>query len=138
MIFYHGTTLDAAKQIQREGLKKIPSRALQIQNLQDYPFVYLLPQLDKAEMYARFRAIYDRAPYGTDMSGIPPAGYNPFVGQWTKTSTTRNPKAKPAVVTIDLPTSFRARLRRDPDSGLGLVCQCTIPPQYVRGIREVR
>ena len=59
MIFYHGTTLDAAKQIKREGLKKIPDKALQIQNLKDYPFVYLLPDRRNAALYARFRAEYE-------------------------------------------------------------------------------
>jgi hypothetical protein len=137
MIFYHGTTLDAAQKIKQSGLKKIHDNALQIENLRDYPYIYLLPIRHYAEMYARFRATYDRAAYGTDLSGLPLTGYD-FGMSWTKLSKVQNPTAKPAVVTLSLPSSYRAKLKPDPDSGVGLVCQCTIPPQYVRGIREVR
>jgi hypothetical protein len=138
MIFYHGTTLDAAKQIKREGLKKIPDKALQIQALRDFPYVYLLQDYNKAAMFARFRAIYERAPYGKDLSGIPPAGYNVFGIPWKKLTKTRTPKAKPAIVVFDLPASVQSKLKRDPDSQTGMVCQCVIPPQYVRAITEVR
>ena len=98
--------------------------------------IYLNPYFENAEGYAKFRAIYERAPYGADLNGIGPTR---DIGiPWTKLTRKRNPHAKPAVIALDIPAYIQAQLRQDPDSFSGRICECTIPARYVRSISEVR
>jgi hypothetical protein len=140
VIFYHGTTLESARSIQREGLKphrenayRIETNGIKLRNVpsEKLPYIYLTTDQRMAELYADFRTQYAHAPRGAaiDGGGI----YKPV-----KLTTKRWPNAKPAIVELDIPQTIVNSFRPDPqeDRG-GYTCLCIIPPQYIRSIAEV-
>lgn len=116
MILWHGTTLDAAKLIARDGLKPDASRAYKqakvgidglILNLRDYEpsgkYVFLAPNKLQAEWFAQYRTQYERLPYGAFVTNPPSDDRDGF----QKLSTEVNPDAKPALLKINLTRQLR-------------------------------
>jgi hypothetical protein len=145
MIFYHGTTLDAARQIQKQGL--IPHRESAYQLVddngdylrdmpgEDKPYIYLQSQEQIAEDYARFRAMYERANYGQLID----TGDASQLAAMEKITRKRNPNAKPALVTFDVPEAMASQFEMDYQNwDGGHVCLCVIPPKYITSVTEVR
>lgn len=140
MIFYHGTTLDAARAIQREGLiphretsfRLVDNRGIKLHDLpnEQKPYIYLTTDLDLARMYALFRTKYERAPYGTPIDG----GKD---DKPRKLSYRVEPNAKPAIVQLDVPQTITRKLVPDPlEDRSGYFCECVIPSSYVQEVRS--
>jgi hypothetical protein len=143
MIFYHGTTLDAARQIQKQGLIPHRESAYRLKDLyrgvilrklqgEDKPYIYLQSEKDIAEDYARFRAAYESSAYHAviDMPRLEPM---------VKLARKRNPDAKPALITFDLSEYMSRQFTMDPQNWQGgHVCLCVIPPKYITSVTEVR
>jgi len=143
MIFYHGTTLDAARQIQKQGL--VPHRESAYQLVddrgdylrdmpgEDKPYIYLQDNPTIARNYAIFRANYERAHKGEQIE------VDMLLSEMYKTASEQNPNAKPALITFDIPSTIARKLKRDPQNWQGgHVCLCMIPPKYITSVTEVR
>jgi hypothetical protein len=142
MIFYHGTTLDAARQIQKQGLVPHRETAYDLidaigRKLRDMPgenrpYIYLDIDRDMAQSYAKFRAAYERADYQEPIDGG--MAMRPL-----KLAKEKNPNAKPAVISFDVPSTIARKFKLDMQEPRGArVCLCMIPPKYITSVTEVR
>lgn len=132
MLYYHGTIKTAAEAIRREGLRPHREKTYDMMtfygaNMRDIdgwkPLVYLAKDKALANMYAHFRAAYEAAPYGTEVSV---AGLAPF---------TKNATAifndEPVIVTVDLPTELESQVAMDWEETRGFTCSCEIDPAHI-------
>lgn len=138
VIAYHGTTESAAEQIKREGLRPHRQTAFQIQIAgtqailrnepeEQMPWAYVTFNRDVAESFAHLRANYERVP----KSSIIPDTCVRFVNEFVKLSDRVNPSARPALVEITLPPSWKRKLTQDPAHTHGFVTSTPIPPKYI-------
>jgi hypothetical protein len=115
MVVYHGTTMDVAEKIKREGLRPNPDSAFLTTRTDDFrtlgkhDAVYVTTNKLVAKMFALFRAEYERVPEGT---AIP----------WGELSLIKHGReikknAKPAIVKLDLPSNVIPRLEIDEQAG---------------------
>jgi hypothetical protein len=143
MIVYHGTTLSAARQIRKIGL--IPHRETAFNTMrsdngwklrdesgntpmENEPRVYVTRRKDVAEMFAQFRAQYERAKPG---EALPWGGL-----KLIKLGRTQR-KANPAIVELDIPEDIQLETDVQADMFDGLTCQCPIPADYVKAVKPL-
>lgn len=143
MTFYHGTTLEAAQQIQKQGLiPRISRYELQdpdtgelIENraAETRPYVYLTRDTYVAKQYATFRAAYERAKKG-EILDLAPVSF-----PVKKIADHVNANAKPAIVKIEVPETIAVNFTQDPQDYMetSLVCLCTIPSKYIQRIEAL-
>ena len=141
MVVYHGTTLENAEMIKREGLRPKPESVFRTTR-SDYDYgtlggqypnkVYITPDPKIAEMFALFRARYEKAKTGEEI-------------KWgdiylKKLSPEIHPTAKPAIVKITLPDSWKSTLEIDYQTEMygGLTHDGPIPPEYVSDVIPVK
>ena len=139
MILYHGTCDSFVPDIKREGLipKKHPFQlensgisAIFLRDPNDHNAVYLTASLATARVFADYRARYERASYGADV---------PFYG-WDKCKREHesNPTAKPAVILVNVPDSWKPYIKRDtqcPPDNKAYWTDKPIPPKYIKGTK---
>ena len=140
MRYYHGTTLNAAQQIKREGLK--PNREQKAYNLmaitlfgpinlrglpgEDQPVAYVTTDPKMARGYAKFRAQYEMADKGKvivhEATGVGFIKLDPSCGC----------TEKPAVVIFDLPEELISQFQMDlQDFESAFIHYGVIPPEYI-------
>ena len=139
MILYHGTCDSFVPDNKREGL--IPKKhAFQLENSglaalflkspNDHNAVYLTASLATARVFADYRARYERATYGADVAFF----------DWDKRKLTHEirPTAKPAIITINVPDSWKPYIKRDtqcPPDNKAYWTYKPIPPEYIQGVK---
>ena len=136
MILYHGTCDTFVPDIKREGLvpqkhklqETIPGMNALFYNVEnDHKAVYLSGSLETARLFAQFRADYERAKYhAVVMFGQAPK---------LKLSHEIRPTAKPAIITINVPDSWKPYLKRDTQTPAEMKAYWTtkaIPPEYIK------
>jgi hypothetical protein len=142
LIIYHGTTVQAANKIKKEGL--IPHRESAFDTIRSddgvrlrAPYMpmeteertYVTTKKTIAVMFAQFRTKYERAKPG---EAIPWGNI-----EMIKHSGRQMKTANPAVIQFDIPDSWKDKLEEDVQAISlygALTCLCTIPPQYVRTV----
>lgn len=137
MRLYHGTTLKSAESIRKEGLKPEPKLAFDTER--DFFFgsshlrendgsVYLSKKKKFAADMARFRVAYDATPVNERVKGFP---------TFTRVAAGEITKETPAVITFDIPENAVKLYEDEQALGVGLKCDCVIPPEYVVSVQEV-
>jgi RNA:NAD 2'-phosphotransferase (TPT1/KptA family) len=139
MILYHGTCDTFAESIRREGLipkkhplqqKQVGLAALFTKSVHEHKAIYLTTSLETAKHFAQFRADYERAKSNQIVMF---GNYNERI----KLSTTIIPNAKPAIVVVDLPPSWKPDIKSDPNTPKADRAYWTtkaIPPSYIQSI----
>ena len=141
MRYYHGTTMNAAQQIKREGLK--PNREAKSYNLmsetwfgppihlrdlpgENLPVVYVTTNSEMARGYAKFRTQYEMVGKGEavvhEATGVEFRKLDPSCGC----------KETPAVVVFDLPEELTDQFHIDiQDFNAAFIHYGVIPPEYI-------
>lgn len=144
MIFYHGTTVKAAEDIRRNGLKPYPAERMNvvidsavgmynvIRDEHGGAASHITRFRDVAWGYAKFRQDYEQALPNT---WLKVDGLN----RSKKLATTRDIHAEGAVVTFDIPTDyFEDNFVEDEHDWRGCyVSTATIPAKYVSKIETL-
>lgn len=161
MIYYHGTTLEYARAIKREGLKPSPDREFIYQRDSDLLFgdpislsqameyhysatsenagkmtVFLTKKEITARAFASFRAMYERADYGDKVP------WSHSVKMY-KLSRSKDANAVPAIIVFDIPFTFASNIIPDEQTSgyadymQGFKCHCTVPSEYVINVKAI-
>ena len=141
MRYYHGTTMNAAQQIKREGLK--PNREAKSYNLmretefgrtirlrdmpgENQPVTYVTTNPEMARGYAKFRTQYE-------MAGKGEAVVHATTGaEFRKLDPSCGCKETPAMVVLDLPEELTDQFQMDiQDFNGAFIHYGVIPPEYI-------
>jgi hypothetical protein len=145
MTVWHGTTLESANQIAREGLKPDASRAFdQVKSdgldYEGIPlrvteatgkFIFVTADKLQAEWFAQYRTRYEITPVGSFV--VPPLLFQDGI---KKIGGIYRPDAKPALVQFEIPPTFNGQWSYDPELTTEPVarCACKLPAEYVKGV----
>jgi hypothetical protein len=130
---YHGTIKAYADSIQKEGLSPHPENAFHVNSIPPSRGIYLTSKRSWAEMFANWRSEYSKAEPG-DLVDFQ-------IHKREDAQPPLNADTTPALVEFEIPYGTLP-LKPDPDMASfvqeeALVCDCTVPPQYVKKVEEI-
>lgn len=138
MLYYHGTTDVAAKQIRRVGLKPHRESAYDMVTIfgddmrtlpgEEENTLYVTADKRWAKGYAVFRTAYEKAKQGEAV--VHPISGVPFF----KKGEPCHCKISPVVVVLDVPERISLQLQNDPQDYEAKVCACVIGPEYIKEV----